>query len=111
MATQWIKADAAIWEELNGEVVVVEPRSGRTWLLNTAAAQIWQACDGRLRRFDAESAAFCRQLASAGLVAATETTSGRALCFSGLPGPSLCAQGLGTGPRHRPSPRGLSGPG
>jgi hypothetical protein len=110
MATQWIRSDEVIWETLDGEALLVEPRRGRTWLLNAAAARIWRACDG-LTRFNAEGAAFCRQLASLGLLTPSAQFSGggTAVCFSGRP--TIRAHGFGAGPRHRPSPRGSSGPG
>jgi hypothetical protein len=112
MTTRWMRTEQAVWEELNGEVVVVEPRNGRTWLLNAAAAQVWRGCDGEARRFSADGAEFCRKLAALGLLCAASAElagMGEVVSFSGLP--TIRAQGFGTGPRRRPSPRGLSGPG
>jgi hypothetical protein len=110
MATRWKRSEEVIWEAVDGETVLVEPRTGRTWLLNAAAARIWRACDG-LTRFNQEGAAFCRQLALRGLLSPSAPLSGAgtAVCFSGVP--AIRPHGFGTGPRHRPSPRGLSGPG
>jgi len=109
--TRWVRSEGVVCEQLDNATVLVDARSGRTWLLNSAAAKIWHACDGKLTRFGAESAAFCRQLAVLGLLAAEPAGRGQAVCFSGPAGPMIYSRSLGTGPRHRPSPRGLSGPG
>ena len=118
MATLWARSEELVWEELDGEAVLVQPRTGRTWRLNAAAAALWRACDGTTQQLSAECMAFCRRLELEGLLtrigapALDVSTpmfecSGTALRVSELP--QLQELSFGSGPRHRPSPRGLSG--
>jgi PqqD family protein of HPr-rel-A system len=41
------RRDDVIEEELDGEVVLFDPRSGNTYRLNQTAAAVWRRCDGR----------------------------------------------------------------
>ena len=136
MARHWVRSSDVIWEELDGETVLVEPRTNRTWLLNSTASFIWRNCDGALRTdvlarrltsasrreldgISADIAAFCGSFEELGLLRAVpqpvlQPVSGSAAARSSAgpyAPPRFIAHGLGSGPRHRPSPRGLSGPG
>lgn len=129
MTTRWKKADSVVWEELGDEALLVEPGKSHTWRLNRAAAFLWKHCDGTIslreiaralsngvraeaRRIEADLAAFCARLETAGLLRASVAGAGapQALYFSGLYAPpSLTTRHAGSS-RRRPGPRGISGP-
>jgi hypothetical protein len=128
MATQWIRSNDVVWEEMGSEALLVSLADGRRWTLNATAAGIWKLCDGHLelsalaRRFakvsQREIAEFCEFFAEVGLLKrstvglSTQMTPEGAAFMSpeSLP-PMFRELGLGSGARRRPSPRGNSGPG
>src|SRR5438067_618697 len=46
MGTNWKRAKEVVWEELDGEALLVNPKSGASWSLNATASMIWKLCDG-----------------------------------------------------------------
>jgi hypothetical protein len=132
MAREWIRSDEVVWEALDGETVLIQPRQGRTWLLNAAAAFVWRYCNGQTSsteiarylshagrhqtaRVAEDVRAFCAELEALGLLSTARPTAALVtveMSFSGpYSPPRIRPRGFGVGPRHRPSPRGLSGPG
>jgi hypothetical protein len=132
MAITWKRSNEIVWEELDGEALLVSPISGARWSLNAAAAAVWKCCDGTrslaalssafaqasglsLREARQEIAAFCQRFSELGLLHAqaqlVTATLNSPTFRSGIEAPSFKALGLGHGPRRRPSPRGNSGPG
>ncbi len=118
--------DNVIWEELEGGALLVDAQSGARFRLTAAATALWKLCDGThnlatLARYLSHSRTAilqtCQQFQNAGLLCgpAVQTLAFSApgafqpLAFS-APG-AFQPLGLGAGPRRRPSPRGLSGPG
>jgi hypothetical protein len=134
MAITWKRSNEIVWEELDGEALLVSPVSGARWSLNAAAAAVWKCCDGTrslaalssafaqasglsLREARQEIAMFCQRFSELGLlhaqaqlVAVNTALTGPTFHF-GMEVPAFKALGLGHGPRRRPSPRGNSGPG
>ena len=47
MASQWVRSKDVVWEELDGEAVLVSTTRQKTWALNAAASVIWKCCDGQ----------------------------------------------------------------
>lgn len=41
------RRDDVVVEELDGEAVLFDPRSGNTYRLNETALAVWRSCDGR----------------------------------------------------------------
>jgi hypothetical protein len=134
MAITWKRSNEIVWEELDGEALLVSPVSRARWSLNAAAAAVWKCCDGTrslaalssafaqasglgLREARQEIAAFCQRFAELGLLhaqpelVAASAALNRPTFRSGMEGPAFKTLGLGHGPRRRPSPRGNSGPG
>lgn len=124
MATKWKRSKDVVWEELDGEMLLVNSTTGMRCRLNAAASAVWRLCDGRrsvrelaaaVSRSSEEILQLCRQLRETGLLSGTVASGSSALhnvnvCMrSGAPAFTLL--GLGQGPRGRPSPRGNSGPG
>lgn len=118
----WTRNDNVIWEELDGGALLVSPDTGGRWSLNSAAAAVWNLCDGRLslsqvaariaRPLD-EVSTFCQQFAALGLLNSPQPSAVThvATFHTAAPGaPGFKAHSLGSGPRRRPTPRGLSGP-
>jgi len=119
MNTKWVRSTGVVWEELDGETVVVNPATGARWSLDAAATRIWKTCDGALGLRElahdvaalSEITALCNALGRIGLLTQGGATEGT-VCMSGLSVPGVRALGVGaSGPRRRPSPRGNSGPG
>lgn len=121
---KWTKAENIVCEELDGGALLVNAASGNRWSLNATAAALWRLCEGRLtsveiaealnRRVE-EIALFCDQFRAQGLLVPALSTPSSvgaqmpvALHYSA---PAFKALGLGSGPRRRPTPRGVSGPG
>ena len=124
------QAENVICEELDGEGLLVQPHAQRTWLLNPTALFIWSNSGGTC--VDTSSAvesmaqqlalagrrdlagvrqdvlAFRAQLEAAGLLPVAPVLA-RVSCAGSYVPPSMRVQNFGSGPRHRPSPRGLSG--
>jgi hypothetical protein len=128
MTTQWIRSNDVVWEELDGEALLVSPSAGRRWTLNATATGIWKLCDGHLdlsglaQRFSKvsrhEIAEFCALFGELGLLRESGaslpiqlTTGGTAFMSNQQTPPMFREVSLGSGPRRRPSPRGNSGPG
>jgi|GEM_PF-599468 len=135
MAIKWVRSNEVVWEEMNGEAVLVSPSTGARWSLNATASRVWTFCDGQfgvteiatalaaasgrnLRETKRELTAFCAEFVALGLLQpAVETrvagasVSGAAFMSGLSTPPSFRSMGLGSGPRRRPSPRGNSGPG
>lgn len=42
-----VKVDGYVLDELDGELLIFDPESGRIVQVNETAALIWQLCDGR----------------------------------------------------------------
>jgi len=131
MTAQWVRAGDVVWEEVNGEAVLVSTSERRTLVLNATASFLWTCCDGSVslddvaRRITAvggrkleqvrnELAAFCLELETRGVLLGTPVLTpaqhGGAVCFSGngLP-PLIKLESLSVGFRGRPSSRGISG--
>ncbi len=115
-----MRAQHVVWEELAGGALLVNRITGARWSLNATAAAVWELCDGsaspseiapRLARPCEEVLGFCRQFVRMGLLTSVISQGGGATFQMAMTGaPSFKAQGLGSGPRRRPSPRGVSGP-
>jgi len=134
MPGQWVRASDVVWEELDGEAVLVSSSTQRTWVLNSTASFVWKHCDGstslhdiarglaaagcaEMHRVRRDVTAFCQELASVGLLSpahrlAHAAAAPAAVCFarSYLPPGIRVTTTLGAG-RGRPSPRGISSPG
>jgi hypothetical protein len=130
MQSKWMRSDNVVWEELNGEILLVNPRSGGRWLLNAAASAVWKLCDGTRsagelaarvvcgagREARAEIAAFCASAERLGLLqsAAHSTCATDTRLATGTmnfdAAPVFRELGAGHGTRRRPSPGGVSGP-
>lgn len=109
-----------VCEELSGSALLVNARSGTIWRLNAAALRVWK-CIGspdsmnqlieELKLSRPGVVQFCHQLAEAGLllpIAAAAHISYRVHLSSPF---KMTKVGIGSGPRRRPTPRGVSGPG
>ena len=128
MATKWVRNTEVIWEELNGEALVVSPTTGQRWSFNATAASIWKLCDGStsllrlskafaqasgrgLARSREEIREFCAALSNAGLLcpvgsASVRTPTSNVMFMSGMETPPMFRPlGVGGGSRRRPSPR------
>jgi len=136
MPGHWVRSKDVVWEELEGEAVLVSSSTEQTWVLNPTASFVWRHCDGRsgledmarslanagrqeIVRIREEIAAFCEELAGLGLlqpvpcVAGPAARQSAAYRFAGIyvpPGIRLHCS-FGGGRRGRASPRGISGPG
>lgn len=129
MARQWERARDIVWEELDGEAVLVSPVTSKTWVLNATASAIWKYCDGQtsidalaaafaqagrleVAKVKTELLAFCRQLEAQGMLRASSSPIGigAACAFAGsyVP-PFIRMHSSGVGFRGRPSSRGGSG--
>ena len=124
----WTRAKNVVWEEIfEGEALLVNPATGARWTLNATATALWKLCDGQvgtaelaalLARSRDEVAHFCAQFKQMGLLTpalvstATRTRGSMTpLTLSRMSSaPSFKPLGLGSGPRRRPSARGVSGP-
>ena len=133
MNTKLIRSTDVIWEELDGRVLLVHAKTGARWTLNTAALQVWKLCDGtRTAESLAKALAattrrsltdcwnelerFAQLLSGMGLLYGYGTieTLPSVLTAQLSPTATLRANFQGKylgGVRHRPSPRGNSGPG
>jgi len=117
MVTQWIRSTEVVWEELDGQALLVHTATGARWMLNAAALALWKLCDGASALHElGEIGAFCRSLQEQGLVRPVQTNStgpvqADGTMFLSCEIPVFRPLGLTSGPRRRPSPRGNSGPG
>ncbi|HLX64868.1 MAG TPA: PqqD family protein [Planctomycetota bacterium] len=135
MEKKLVRTNGVVWEEVDGQALVVDTKANRSWLLNSTATLIWRHCDGarslvdlaaalarksgaEARRIEREVMEFCGGLERAGLLAAkrpAEALTAAPMAFAGLSGsyspPAMLSRSLASGPRKRPSPRGNSGPG
>lgn len=139
MDRKWVRSDDIVWEDLDGQTLLVQPATGKRLVLNATASKVWQLCDGRcslselvnefatirnssLNGLQRELAAFCEELAAMGLLIRGGTSSHAQLAavdFNGVLKRSGLTPGLtvrplhlsSSGARRRPSPRGNSGPG
>jgi hypothetical protein len=134
MAAQWVRSHDVVWEEIDGEAVLVSTAVQKTWVLNATASLIWKCCDGTISletlarriaggcgreagRVKAELVEFCREMEQRGLlmgVRAAGAISGdqlsSTLCFSGMSVPPMIKmESLTVGIRGKPSPRGVCG--
>jgi hypothetical protein len=131
MKAKWVRSSDVVWEEIDGEAVIVKPSTKRTWVFNTTAAYIWKYCDGHgnlddvarqlasscgreLRQIRTEIKEFCQQLEEIGLIvensAPVDAVSTGNVTFRGSYfSPSIKLQNMGLGFRGRPSSR--NGPG
>lgn len=120
----WTRAENIVCEELSGGALLVNPANGGRWSLNESAAALWRICDGRkgaaelaraIKCSQTQVAAFCAQFSELGLLkpalsGATGTDSMIVMTYHHA-APEFKLLGLGNGPRRRPTPRGVSGPG
>ena len=132
--TKLIRMDDVVWEEFDGQALLIQPRTGARWTLNASAVQIWKLCDGEssvaelargfarggsraMDHVQREVAEFCDAMTAHGLLqpCATAAAKGAALTLTARcaleTSPAFRLIGLGSGPRRRPSPRGNRGPG
>ncbi len=132
MASQWVRSRDVVWEELDGEAVLVSTTRQKTWALNRAASLIWKCCDGQIsietlaRRVASacgrevgsvkrEIFEFCRELESRGLIS-TATMNVRNLSNQSLVAnfsiagfslpPKINIETSSVGFRGRPTSRG-----
>jgi hypothetical protein len=135
MMTRWQRTDGVVWEQLGDATLLIAPKTGARWSLNSTAATIWRLCDGmmslsamaqELAQASGRSVCICRNdigsfcaaFSKIGLLTACENglptaTQSATLFMSGIDSPPIF-RGLGvgaSGSRRRPSPRGNSGPG
>ncbi|MEI6235991.1 MAG: PqqD family protein [Planctomycetota bacterium] len=119
---RWEKNVDVMWEELDGQALLIDTRNGVRWTLNTAATAAWKLCDGtrtlagmaRLLRYKREHLAhFCQQFEVLGMLQRHGSLNlGPAALYSPTSSPfSFQSIGVGAPSRRRPSPRGNSGPG
>ena len=134
MDPKWMRSKNVVWENLNGEALLVDFSTGLRWAFNASAASIWRQCDGwrtpseiahafvgganqALQGTRQEVAAFCEALAKTGLlvpcvaIPAKAAASGVVFMSGFESAPTIRSLGLGATSRRRPSPRGNSGPG
>jgi len=131
MSAQWVRSNDVVWEEIDGEAVIVKPSAKRTWVFNATASFIWKCCDGHssiedvarklalscgreLRLVRTDIVEFCRQLEEIGLIVGHSAPAGSvpvgSVSFQGSYfSPKIKLQNMGVGFRGRPSPR--NGPG
>ena len=134
MAVQWVRSKNVVWDEIDGEAVLVSTSEQKTWVLNATASIIWKCCDGTISiealarriasecgreasRVKAELASFCREMEQRGLLMggrASGAVYGESVpgsfCFKGFSLPPLIKmESLSLGIRGRPSPRSVSG--
>ncbi|HYG73898.1 MAG TPA: PqqD family protein [Planctomycetota bacterium] len=132
MTSRWVRSSGVVWEDVNGEAVLVNTSARQTLVLNSTASFLWKCCDGSLslqeiasriaaagghkvEQVREELAHFCGELETRGLLlsasnAAMIPASEHAVCFSGgdFP-PRIKLESSSLGFRGRPSPRGVSG--
>ena len=129
MAAQWVRSKDVVWDEIDGEAVLVSTSEQKTWVLNATASIIWKCCDGSISietiakriasecgreasRVKAELGDFCREMELRGLLMGerahlSEQSIPGAVCFAGVSSPPLIKmESLTLGIRGRPSPRG-----
>ena len=127
MIENWVRSTEVLWEELNGETLLVNPSAETSWVLNAAAAAVWKLCDGTRGLIEVAGCAavsqddvalFCERFGGLGLLRAAihatpvSAPPGSAMFRSPFNDPPAYRMlGLGSGSRRRPSPRGHSGPG
>ena len=133
MNTKLIRSNDVVWEELEGQALLVHTRTGERWTLNAAALVLWKLCDGtrtveslakalaaitrwNLKECREELEHFAQSLSGTGLLqcagAEGNTLLAQPAQFSvgGMLRANYQGKSLGA-PRRRPSPRGNSGPG
>jgi len=133
MNAMLIRSSEIVWQELDGQALLVHARTGARWTLNAAALAVWKLCDGSrtveslakaLAASTRRSLGECREeldrfaqaLSGTGLL---QPMGSHAATLPAPPmlfniGTTLQANYQGKnlgGPRRRPSPRGNSGPG
>ena len=135
MSSQWVRSENVVWQEFDGEAVIVSTTAQKTWVLNASASQIWKCCDGRITldglasrlakaggrevsRVKGELLAFFRMLEGKGLIRASHIAAASILedrltlelSVAGLSLPPLIKmESNSVGIRGRPSPRGNTG--
>ncbi|HEY3324450.1 MAG TPA: PqqD family protein [Planctomycetota bacterium] len=132
MKSPWVRSADVVWEELDGQAVLVSTRTRKTWVLNAAGSFIWRCCDGSITLDDIvrrlagsrsadivrqEAAAFIAQLEQRGLLrtapraaVALAGNRGGSFCYSGAMPPLITLETTSFGARRGPSPRNVSGP-
>src|SRR6185295_4580095 len=124
MKTNPVREAGIVWEELEGEALLVNPETKSSWRLNATATQIWRHCTGahgltelaraiarktgaEVRRVASEVAAFCSRLEAAGLLRAGVASAGNApMAFAGLSSyisPSMLSRSLAGRGGRRPT--------
>ncbi|HLX64541.1 MAG TPA: PqqD family protein [Planctomycetota bacterium] len=132
MNMRCLKTKHVVWEELDGQTLLIDSRDDSAWLLNESAAQIWMRCEAesveqiarqlaratreRLAQIEEDVCGFIDALRARGWVRRAQTAgegmAAEELAFeSNYSAPRLKLFSLASGPRRRPSPRGNSGPG
>lgn len=120
-AMKWTRSENVVWEELDEATLLVDARSGKRWSLDGAVSVAWKLCDGTrtiaelsriLRQSEDHIASMCAQLERKGLLIVCGALPGDSSSIVGFNSVDVIKPlGLGSGPRRRPSPRGVSGPG
>ncbi len=130
MLKHFTRTSGIVWEEMDSEVVVVDPISRTSWSLNATAAFIWKHCNGvavadlaralgkrsgdELRAIERELLEFCSRLETAGLLTGVSAPQAgfapaAVVGFEGLySAPSFLTRSMAA--RRRPRPGGVSGP-
>lgn len=123
MNKHWSRAPNIVWEEVGGRALVVHAQTGARWMLDASATQVWKLCEGcrsladlarSLSLSQDEVKRVCEEFKRLGLMTDTpkaipipiDASANFKSAHSGFK-----ALGLGAGPRRRPTPRGVSGPG
>ena len=128
MNTRLNRSNDVVWEELDGQALLVHSRTGARWTLNAAALSLWKLCDGtrttealvgalakatrrNLTECREELERFAQSLSASGLLQCGSALTAQPVQCSA--GSVLYAnfQGMSVGARRRASPRGNSGPG
>jgi len=135
MPEAWTRSEEVVWQELEGEAVLVSPRLGYSWVLNATAAYLWRHCDGRtslqalarrvadaagleVRQVLARLTEFSQELAKQGLLVPAAAAGATAAPLSGTSLALLRTKGWDPNVRvkeqlaqpKKPKPRGFSTP-
>lgn len=120
----WMRSEGVVWEEMDNGVLLVCSSTGSRWMLNETAAVVWKLCNGgastralagAVSRSVDELTMFCERFRKLGLLQSTTSFAG--MKHGGIVTqylqnrPEFTTLNLGVGPRRRPTPRGVSGPG
>lgn len=133
MSTKYTRSGEVIWEELDGEALLIDTENQSAWVLNASATHVWKHCDTcsveslvetlsragnvQIERVRKEVRAYIDALQSRRWLITGATGGARmpAPCDTAFSGyyeiPTMQPKCLGSNGRRRASPRGNSGPG